>query len=227
MNVPGAGSHGPVRLKVCCICSEEEAGLAIRGGASALGLVSEMPSGPGVIDETLIRRIARSTPPGVATFLLTALRDPAAIIAQQRRCGTDTLQLVNRMERGALRELRTALAGISMVQVIHVRGSEAVDEARDVESLVDAILLDSGDPDAEVAELGGTGRTHDWEVSRRIRDAVAVPVFLAGGLGADNVTQAILAVRPYGIDVCSGLRTDGALDPVKLAEFTGAIRAAG
>ncbi|HEX6738386.1 MAG TPA: phosphoribosylanthranilate isomerase [Vicinamibacteria bacterium] len=210
------------RLKVCCIQSLAEARLAISHGASALGLVSAMPSGPGVIAEEAIAAIAAAVPPPVARFLLTSLEDPAAIAAQQRRLGTDTVQICDRLAPGAHAELRRALPGVRLVQVIHVGGEESLEEARAVAPHVDALLLDSGNQSLTVKELGGTGRRHDWSLSRRIREAVAVPLFLAGGLRAENVRQAIETVGPFGLDVCTGVRVDGALDEARLAAFVAA-----
>jgi phosphoribosylanthranilate isomerase len=212
----------PTRVKVCCIASEEEAALAVRMGASAIGLVSRMPSGPGPIPESRIRDIARTVPPGVATFLLTCETTAELIIEQQRFCGTNTLQLVDEVEPGVHARLRDALPGISIVQVIHVRGDDALRQSVAVAPAVDAILLDSGNPSLSTKELGGTGRVHDWALSRRIRDSVAVPVFLAGGLNPENVAKAITQVAPFGVDVCSGLRTNGNLDETKLAAFINA-----
>lgn len=211
------------RFKVCCIGGREEAALAIRYGAAALGLVSEMPSGPGVIREDLIGEIAAATPPGVSTFLLTSRTDPAEIVEQHRRCATTAIQLVDRVEPRAYDELRAALPGVRLVQVVHVTGPESSEEAADASRHVDALLLDSGRPDLAIRELGGTGRVHDWEVSRAVREAVEVPIFLAGGLGPDNVAEAVRAVRPYAVDVCSGLRTEGRLDEEKLARFVAAL----
>ena len=211
------------RVKVCCIASEEEAAQAVRSGASAVGLVSRMPSGPGPIPESLIRDIARTVPPGIATFLLTCETTADPIIAQQRYTGANTLQLVDDVEQGVYEALRGALPGIRIVQVIHVRDESAVADARRVSPHVDAILLDSGNPLLATKELGGTGRAHDWAISRRIRDAVRVPVYLAGGLNHQNVGRAIAQVQPFGVDVCSGLRTDGRLDPVKLEQFMSAV----
>lgn len=215
----------PPKVKVCCIASETEAALAIKYGASAIGLVSRMPSGPGPIPDSLIRDIAETVPPGVATFLLTCETTAQPIIAQQRFCRTNTLQLVDEVETGVHEALRDALPGISLVQVIHVRDEDSLRQAVEVSEKVDAILLDSGQPTLAVKQLGGTGRTHDWAVSRRIRDEVDVPVFLAGGLNPDNVEKAIGQVVPYGVDVCSGLRTDGRLDETKLARFMTAVSA--
>lgn len=214
----------PTRLKVCCIESVEEARLAVRLGASALGLVSSMPSGPGVIDEKSIARIAATVPPGVASFLLTSATSVEAIVAQHRRCRTTTIQVVDRLTDGRLADLKAALPGIGIVQVVHVVDDEAVAEAEAAAVDADAILLDSGRPGAPVQELGGTGRVHDWMVSARIRAAIApVPLYLAGGLRPSNVADAIRAVGPFGIDVCSGVREDGRLDARLLGDFVGAI----
>src|SRR5258705_879215 len=182
-----------------------------------------MPSGPGPIPEARIREIAATVPPGVATFLLTCETTAEPIIAQQRFCRTNTLQLVDEVEPGVHARLRDSLPGIALVQVIHVRDDDAVRQAIAVAPDVDAILLDSGDPSLATKELGGTGRAHDWAVSRRIREAVGVPVYLAGGLNPQNVRQAIAQVQPFGVDLCSGLRTDGHLDAAKLEQFMRAV----
>ncbi len=211
------------RVKVCCIGSVEEMWAAINLGASAVGLVSEMPSGPGVIEEDLIREIAQSVPPSVATFLLTCKQDARSIIEQQRLCGANTIQICDRLESGSYSEIRRALPGIKVVQVIHVTGEESVEEAIRVASHLDALLLDSGNQSLRVKELGGTGRTHDWRLSRRIVESVRVPVFLAGGLKAENVREAFQQVRPFGLDVCSGVRTDGHLDEEKLSRLFAAL----
>jgi phosphoribosylanthranilate isomerase len=207
------------RVKVCCIASVEEARAAVECGAAAVGLVSEMPSGPGVIAEELIAEIAARVPPPVATFLLTCRQDAASIIEQQRRCRVNTLQLCDRVHADVYGALRARLPGVSLVQVVHVRGEESFEEALNAARHVDALLLDSGNQSLAVKELGGTGRTHDWRVSRRVVEAANVPVFLAGGLRPENVAEAVSAVRPFGLDVCSGVRTGGRLDEEKLRRF--------
>ena len=198
--------------------------MAIDAGANAIGLVSAMPSGPGPIAEDLIAEIAAIVPPGVSSFLLTCLQDAPSIIGQQRRLRVNTIQICDRLTSGSYQEIHDALPGIKLVQVIHVTGPESVDEAIAVAPHVDAILLDSGNQSLAIKELGGTGRTHDWSLSRTIREAIEVPLFLAGGLNPMNVAAAIREVQPFGIDVCSGLRTEGDLDPQKLNQFIRAIR---
>jgi len=211
------------RVKICCIADLEEAWLAIHHGASALGLVSRMPSGPGVISEHQIGEITAKVPPPIATFLLTCEQNVEAIIQQQRRCRTSTVQICDRLAHGSYQDLKHALPGISIVQVIHVSGPESVDEALSVAPEVDAILLDSGNLRLSVKELGGTGRRHDWTLSRKIREQLNIPLFLAGGLNPGNVRQAIEEVGPFGLDMCTGVRTEGKLDPNKLAAIFAGI----
>ena len=214
------------RVKICCISNIEEARLAVKFGASALGLVSEMPSGPGVISEELISKIADVVPPGISTFLLTSKQNADEIIDQHKRCRTNTIQLCDRLEIKALQKIKSVLHGIKIVQVIHVTDEDSFHEAVEVSRYVDAILLDSGNQKLEVKELGGTGRTHDWQISRKIRESIQVPMFLAGGLNSANVADAIAQVNPFGVDVCSGVRTNGKLDEQKLKSFFEQIRKA-
>ncbi len=210
-------------IKICCIASAGEAELALSYGAGAIGLVSAMPSGAGVIGDDEIAAIAAVVPRRLPTFLLTSRTDPADIAAQVVRAGTNTVQIVDRLAQGSHERLRDLLPYVTIVQVVHVLGKQSVREAEELAPLVDAILLDSGNPALAVKELGGTGRTHDWSVSRAIVEAVALPVYLAGGLCAGNVAAAVQAVRPYGVDVCTGVRTDGRLDAEKLAAFVAAV----
>lgn len=211
------------RVKVCCIATIEEARVAIAYGASALGFVSAMPSGPGVISEEKIAEIAVTIPPPIATFLLTSQQDARSIIEQQKRCRTNALQLCDCIEVGTYRKLRDALPGVALVQVIHIKGRESIDAAAAIAQYVDALLLDSGNQMSTVKELGGTGRVHDWSISKAIRESVEKPIFLAGGLNDENVARAISEVGPFGLDLCSGVRTNGMLDETKLARFFGEI----
>jgi phosphoribosylanthranilate isomerase len=213
------------RVKVCCISSVEEAKIAVGLGASALGLVSEMPSGPGVITEALIAEIATQVPPAIDTFLLTSRTDAEEIVVQQQRCGVNTVQLCDRLPERAYEELRAAMPGVSLVQVVHVSDEESVVEALRIAHQVDALLLDSGNQSLAVKELGGTGRTHDWSLSARIVRESSAPVYLAGGLSTENVGEAMRMVHPYGLDLCTGVRSGGVLDEQKLRQFMMAVEA--
>ena len=208
-----------IRVKICCICSVEEAKLAIAYGASALGLVGHMPSGPGVISNLKISEIMKSVPPMVSTFLLTSETKAAAVIDHYKKVNTSTIQIVDALENRDYEQIKNELPHVKIVQVIHVLDDKSVAEAIGVSAYVDAILLDSGNPNLETKELGGTGRTHNWDLSRQIRDQIDIPVFLAGGINRNNVKQAIEHVQPFGVDLCSSVRTNGKLDENKLKLF--------
>lgn len=212
------------RVKICCISSIDEARLAIRLGADALGLVGQMPSGPGVVADDLAARIVRATPPPVATFMLTSETDTPGIIDHQRRVGANTIQLVDAVPATVYDQLRATLPAVKLVQVIHVIDERTIDEAlQAIQDGADALLLDSGNPNLTIKELGGTGRVHNWQVSHQIVKQATVPVFLAGGLSPQNVRRALDTVQPYGLDICSGVRTGGHLDERKLEAFMQAI----
>lgn len=211
------------RVKICCISSADEALKAIKYGASALGLVGKMPSGPGVINDVMIHEIAKMVPPPISTFLLTSETKSTDIIEHYKRVYTSTIQIVDELEGREYQVLRNELPNVKLVQVIHVIDEKSVQEAVEVSEYVDAILLDSGNPSLAVKELGGTGRIHDWRLSRQIRDSINIPLFLAGGLNKDNVKEAIDYVQPFGLDLCSSVRTNGQLDEVKLEAFFKAV----
>jgi phosphoribosylanthranilate isomerase len=198
--------------------------MAINEGADALGLVGRMPSGPGPIPDELIREIALTVPPPVSTFLLTSETSVDQIVNHHQRTRTGTIQIVDMLTTGTYSQIRDALPGIKIVQVIHVIDKESVKQAVEISGEVSALLLDSGNPNLRIKVLGGTGRTHDWSLSREIVSHARCPVFLAGGLNPENVGTAISKVHPYAVDICSGVRTDGRLDINKLKDFIKNVR---
>jgi phosphoribosylanthranilate isomerase len=207
------------RVKICCISSPEEAALAIKHGAAALGLVGQMPSGPGIIDNDLIRSIVKTIPPPISSFLLTSETSARNIIDHYQKVQTTTIQIVDALSDRQYQLIRQELPNVKLVQVIHVLNEASIEEAIEISEFVDAVLLDSGNPNLLVKELGGTGRIHDWRLSRQIREAINVPMFLAGGINNDNVRQAVELVQPFGLDLCSSVRTNGLLDERKLEVF--------
>jgi phosphoribosylanthranilate isomerase len=214
------------RVKICCIASRAEADLAISCGTDAIGLVGAMPSGPGPIDNATIASIAAAAPPPVATFLLTSETSAAAIAGHVEATGVSTVQIVSHIDPDQSERLARLLPVTRRVQVIHVEGSKALDLIRVYADHVHAFLLDSGRPSLRVPELGGTGRAHDWSISAEFVRRSPHPVFLAGGLNPGNAGEAIRTVRPYGLDLCTGVRTRGELDKAKLSAFMAAVRMA-
>jgi phosphoribosylanthranilate isomerase len=204
--------------------SPDEARMAIGAGADALGLVSTMPSGPGIISASKILEITQMIPPSIDAFVLTTLDNSWDLIDLIRTVKNRTIQLVDKLNTGNYLEIRASIPCVKIVQVIHVKDESAIDQAIRVESYVDAVLLDSGNPELPVKELGGTGRTHNWNISREIVNSIETPVFLAGGLNTDNIAEAIETVRPFGVDVCNGVRTDGKLDPKKVRKFIDIVK---
>ncbi len=211
------------RVKICCISSVEEAALAIKYGADALGLVAKMPSGPGPIADELIATIAKTIHPPISSFLLTSEQSASGIINHVQKVNTNTVQIVDELTDGSYQQIREALPYLKIVQVIHVTGEESIGQALAIKDKVDAILLDSGNPSAALKTLGGTGNTHNWNISRKLVEQVGIPVFLAGGLHAGNVAEAVATVQPFGVDICSGVRTNGQLDEEKLTLFIKAL----
>lgn len=212
-----------IRIKICCIGSVEEAFMAIKAGASALGLVGHMPSGPGVISDELIKEIALTIPQNIDTFLLTSETEVSKIIEHHSKVKTSTIQIVDALTQGTHLQIKEALPNVKIVQVLHILDESSIDEAVKMSNYVDSILLDSGNPNLTTKELGGTGRIHNWEISKKIVQEVNVPVILAGGLNPNNAIEAIQKVNPYGLDLCSGVRTKGILDSNKLTAFFKAV----
>ena len=213
-----------IPVKVCCIQDEAEARLAIEHGARALGLVSQMPSGWGPIPEARIAAIRRTIPPFVSAVFLTSATEPAEVARQLRATACEVVQLCDAFPDDGYAFLRSEIPGVRILKAVHVVGEEAIAQAHALAPKVDAVLLDTGNPDADVKVLGGTGRTHDWSISARIVDQLDTPVILAGGLKPHNVAQAVRQVRPWAIDLCTGVRTETRLDPAKLGAFFGALR---
>ena len=212
-----------VKVKICCISSIEEAKLAVAYGAAAIGLVGRMPSGPGIITDELIHAIAKTVPPPIQTFLLTSETTTDNIIEHHKKVNTTTIQIVDTLSSREYHKIREAIPNVQLVQVIHVLDEGSIKEAIEISEFVDAILLDSGNPNLPTKVLGGTGKTHNWDLSKKIREEISLPVFLAGGINKDNIKKAIEHVQPYGIDLCSSVRTNGQLDESKLEELFKAI----
>ncbi len=150
--------------------------------------------------------------------------NPEALIAQHQDVPATAMQLVCEHPASTLEHLRLACPEVALVQVISVQNDLAIDQALAIDDIVNGLLLDSGQPDQVIPELGGTGRVHDWRISRAIVEACVSPVWLAGGLSAENVAGAIEQVRPHGVDVCSSVRIDDPLDPVKLRRLIRAVQ---
>ena len=213
------------KIKICCIQSADEAKLAFATGADAIGLVSSMPSGPGPIPDSRIRDVI-SAFPGSMSVLLSSRTSFDAVRRQVDFCRPAALQLVDHVSPGVRKRLKIEFPDLTLIQVVHVQGEEVLATHVEAVSHAHMLLLDSGNPDAAYGrQLGGTGRIHDWSHSARIIRDCPIPVWLAGGLTPENIEEAICSTRPYGVDVCTGLRPNGALDPALLERFISRVHA--
>ena len=212
-------------VKICGIQTYEEACAALDCGATALGmLVGLTHRAEDRIDAATAAGILRRLPTGTEAVLVTHLLDPDAVAGLAAGIGTRTIQIHDDMTLADLQRLRRLAPGTRLLKAVHVTGEDALDRARAYASDADALVLDSRTAD----RLGGTGRTHDWSISRRIVAAVApLPVYLAGGLRPENVAQGIAQVRPAGVDVNSGVEdADGRKDRARMRDFVARARAA-
>lgn len=228
----GGGSNSyrgtvAVRAKICGVRSEADLWIAVDAGADALGFISGVTHfSEDALDADAAARLACLVPPFVTRVLVTHLEDAAAIVELADRVGTDAIQVHGLVTADTVRQVKKGARGRRVIKAVHVTGPDAVDAAREAASDCDAILLDSRTAD----RLGGTGRTHDWSISAAIVSALAelnCPVILAGGLTPANVTRAIEAVRPFAIDVNSGVETaTGDKQPEACAAFVHAAHGA-
>ena len=212
------------RIKICCMATLQEVQLAIRAGADAVGFVGPMPSSSHSLGDPAIAELAALVPPPIATFLLTAEVTAAGIARHVERTHPSTVQIVSQIATAEAAKLAQLLPATRRVQVVHVENEGVLDLIGGYAPYVHAYLLDSGRPNLAVPELGGTGRTHDWQISAEFVRRSPLPVFLAGGLAPANVREAIRRVKPFGVDLCSGVRTEGRLDASKLGAFIEAVR---
>lgn len=209
-------------LKVCCISSISEALLALEKGADFLGLVGPMPSGPGILSLEDIKVIVRAIPEDAKTILLTSETDAEHIATSVKSLGVKAVQIVRELPVNVLSKIRSLLPETIILSVVHVIDESSIEIAKSYEGISDYILLDSGKPSKGI--LGGTGAVHNWDYSKQIVAELNIPVFLAGGLNPNNVRNAVDQVKPAGVDLCSGLRTNDKLDAAKLNAFVNNLR---
>jgi phosphoribosylanthranilate isomerase len=213
-----------VRVKICGVKSVAEARLAERHGADAVGvLVGRSHAAPDFIEPVLAERIARSVPPFLTAVLVTHLDEPEGLLRLADDVACPVLQLHSDWSAAALRRLGPRLAPRKIVGKVSVESDAAIDRAQAIEPFVDAIVLDTRDRTTD--RVGGTGMVHDWSISARIAARARVPIILAGGLTPENVAEAVRTVKPWGVDVNSGVETaDGSKDERRVRQFIEAAR---
>jgi phosphoribosylanthranilate isomerase len=204
-------------IKICGLRSYEEARLALDCGATAFGfLVGLSYATADQISPENAAGIIGKLPENADTVIVTHQTDPEKAAALARITGGHTLQVHGDMPPAGVRKLAALAPDLRLIKAVHVSGPESIEAAAAYAGIAHALLLDT----RTVDRLGGTGRTHDWSISARIVAAVPVPVYLAGGLTPENISDAIERVRPAGVDVNSGVKDSaGEKDAEKVSLF--------
>lgn len=206
-----------LRVKICGNRTSDDLALAGRMGADAVGLiVSPRHRTEDAIAPATAAALLRDVPVFVNSVLVTHLLTAPEVLELHRTVPTSTIQLHDAIAPAEVEAIRRAIPHIPLIKAVGVTDEGAIEVARRFERYVDALLLDTHAGD----RIGGTGIVHDWSISRRIVAAVNKPVLLAGGLRPENIVQAIQEVRPYGVDVNSGVEfANGEKDPERVREF--------
>jgi len=215
------------QVKICGVKRAEDAGLAVAAGADALGfLVGQTHTSADFIAPLTAKAIAASLPSGVIGVLVTHLTDPGDVLDLAVLTGLTTVQLHGEIWPEDVARLRRAAPDLTFLKSFHVTDEAGLAYGEAFVGLVDGFVLDTANP--KTGQIGGTGQTHDWNLSRRIVERYrSVPVILAGGLNPDNVAEAIAAVGPFGVDVNSSTKgTDGFKSEAKARAFVANARGA-
>jgi phosphoribosylanthranilate isomerase len=216
----------PVRSKLCGIRSPQDLQIAVDAGADAVGFICGVTHvSEDALGEDAARELARLTPPYVSRVLVTHLESAREILELAAFVGVDTIQVHGLVDLDTVAAVFSGSEGRRVTKAIHVTGPEAIEEAERYLDICDALHLDSRTSD----RLGGTGQLHDWSISRQIvelAEQAGKPVVLSGGLKPENLADAISAVRPYAVDVNSGIETShGDKSPDLATAFVSIARA--
>lgn len=203
------------RVKICGLKDGLDLEGALQAGADAVGFIVEIEQSRRCISASAARELIEMVPPFVASVAVIHPRDLDDALRLAEDTGADLLQIHSRLKREELRRLRDSVS-----QRIIIACRAEGDEALQMAPLADAILLDT----CKNGVLGGTGETHDWNLSARLVRELKVPVVLAGGLGPDNVCQAVRTVRPHAVDVASGVEVEGRKDRGRMEQFVEQVR---
>ena len=204
-------------IKVCGIQNANEALGAIEAGANSIGLLLGVPEYvEDKITPEIAKQILASVLEGIRTVMVTHLLKVNEIVDIAEYTGVSAIQVHNDLDTEGMKQLQQNLHNIELIKAIHVLDHSAVDQAKMYEPCSDMILLDTKTKD----RIGGTGKTHDWNISKEIVNKLNIPVILAGGLNPQNIKEAIIKVKPSGIDANSGLEhEDGLKDFEKIRLF--------
>jgi phosphoribosylanthranilate isomerase len=207
-------------VKICGIRRHEDALIAAELGVDAVGLlVGQRQNSPDFISAGIARDISRALPPSVEAVLVTHIEDIDELERLLQQSGITTIQLHSEIASSSVERLRSRFPHVKIFKSVHVISADSVAYPEAFRKLVDGFVLDS--INVATDQVGGTGKTHDWSISRQIvMRYPEIPIILAGGLNSENVRSAIEYVHPFGVDVNSGTKaSNGFKDTRKMQEF--------
>jgi phosphoribosylanthranilate isomerase len=204
-----------VRVKICGITRKEDLDAAAAAGADAIGFVVGVASSPRNIALEKAEKLIRQVPPFVKSVLVTVPRGIDEFETYEK-LNPDAIQIHGENLHAAA-SVRLKIPNIPLIGAVNAHLANALDVVSRASKLFDAVLLDS----FADGRYGGTGIAHDWELSKRIKQAIhPKPLILAGGLNPENVAEAVRTVEPYAVDVSSGVELQpGIKDHKKIIEF--------
>jgi len=212
-----------MRIKFCGTASLADMRCAIDAGCDAVGFIMGVTyQSADVVTPAEAAKMIRELPPFIEPVAVTHLRETEDLIRLVRDSRCTTLQIQDTVEPSGIPVIRDALPYLKIVKAVHVTDESAIRTAKRYEPYADALILDTRTRE----RIGGTGIPHDWNISATIVANSAIPVILAGGLTPENVTEAIRRVRPYGVDVHSGVKKDGVRSPERTLAFAREARSA-
>jgi len=203
-----------VRVKVCGITSFKDLNMVVEAGADAVGFVVDVPQSSKSLSLDEAEKLIRATPVFVETVAVTVF---ACLKSLKEICEKLNPDLVQVHGLRFNEKIRETFPNTRLIGAVQAKSEGAVVAALDLSKTFDAVLVDSH----VHGSYGGTGKTHDWNLSRRIRDVIhPKPLILAGGLTPENVKEAIRVVKPHAVDVSSGVESrPGAKDRYKVLQF--------
>jgi phosphoribosylanthranilate isomerase len=207
-----------VKVKICGMTRREDIIAAVNAGADAVGFIVDIASSPRNLTVDKARQLIDFVPPFVSPVVVT---QSGALESVNNHLHPPYVQIIGADPEA---EVLSRLHNVKKIKALQVTSSIVTELKMGHYSMYDALLVDSHIK----GQLGGTGRIHDWNVSREIRQLVSPrPLILAGGLTEFNVTEAIKKVRPFAVDVSSGVESrPGVKDHSKMRWFVEAAKKA-
>ena len=214
-----------MKIQIAGLSTAEDVAFAFEEGVDSVGFTVGLPDGPhDGLTEEMVGTIVDGLPPLLAAVTITYERTLGGLLRMLRTCRTPVLQAHGAHDRDTILRLKGEMPHLKVIKSITVTDRDsALGEVSAWESVADCLILDS--LDSLSGRLGATGLVHDWNISRGIVEISSLPVILAGGLTPENVAEAIDAVRPWGVDVHTGVEIDGRFSRERLSAFVREVRA--